>query len=250
MEAFLATAAHDLRTPLTAAVGFIDLAERQFDRLVAAVREARPDLAERVSAVRARVEDADQSVDRLARMLALLFDTAALRADRLELHRASWDLAALVREQVAALRVAAPERIIHLHAPSDEQSIAVEADANRICQVLTNYLTNALKYSQPDRPVDVSVTARGDRARVSVCDQGPGIPTGEQARVWELFHRVAGVTAQCGTAGGAQSGSLGLGLYISRAIIIAHGGRVGVRSAVGAGSTFWFTLPLSGLLPG
>ena len=64
-------------------------------------------------------------------------------------------------------------------------------------------------------------------------------------QVWELFHRAPGITAQGGAPGGMQSGSLGLGLYICKAIITAHGGRVGVRSAVGEGSTFWFTLPLS-----
>ncbi len=109
MEEFLATAAaHDLRTPLTATLGYIALAQRQSDRLAAAAREEYPDLARQVEAVRDRVEAADQSTARLTRLLTLLFDTAAIRADRLELHRAQCDLGALVREQVAALRVAAP----------------------------------------------------------------------------------------------------------------------------------------------
>jgi signal transduction histidine kinase len=171
----------------------------------------------------------------------LLFDTAALRAGKLQLHRTRSDLAGLVREQVAALRVGAHDRTIRLHAPTTAASIMVEVDADRIGQVLTNYVTNALKYSPPDRPVDVSVAARGGWARVAVCDAGPGLPKEERTRVWELFHRMPGVTAQ----GGAQGGSLGLGLHIAKAIITAHGGRVGVKSAVGHGSTFWFTLPLS-----
>ena len=79
---------------------------------------------------------------------------------------------------------------------------------------------------------------------MAVRDQGPGIPVAERARVWEVFHRAPGVAVQGGT-----KGSLGLGLHISKAIISAHGGWVGVKSAVGAGSTFWFTLPLSGLMP-
>ncbi len=115
--------------------------------------------------------------------------------------------------------------------------------------MVTNYVTNALKYAPPDRPVDVSVAARGSRARVAVRDQGPGIPAAERARVWEVFHRVPGATVQGGTKGGMK-GSLGLGLHISKAIVTAHGGRVGVKSAVGEGSTFWFTLPLPGLMPG
>jgi signal transduction histidine kinase len=250
MEEFLAVAAHDLRAPLTAVVGFLDLAARQTERLLAAARETSPDLARQADAMRTRVEDAGQGAERLSRLLTLLFDTAAIRADRLELRRAPCDLAALVREQVAGQRAAAPNRSIRLHAPAGGAPVLVEADADRIGEVVANYLSNALKYSPPDRPVDVTVGVRGSRARVTVCDQGPGIPKEEQARVWELFHRVPGAAAQDGTPGGAQVSSLGLGLYICKAIIKAHGGRVGVKSVVGAGSTFWFTLPLSGPMQG
>jgi PAS domain S-box-containing protein len=243
MEAFLATAAHDLRTPLTATVGYLGLAERACDQLASAVPdEASPALARQVATVRRRLKDADQSTARLTRLLTLLFDTAEIQAGQLALHRAPCDLVALLREQVAALRVAAPERTIRLHTPAGGAPIRVGADADRITQVVTNYMTNALKYSPPDRPVDVAVETRGGRARVAVRDGGPGIPKAERARVWELFHRVPGVAVQGGTAGGG----LGLGLYICQAIVTAHGGRVGVTSAVGKGSVFWFTLPLSG----
>ena len=241
MEAFLATASHDLRSPLTAVVGYIDLAKRQSARLVAAARETHPDLASGVEGVRDRVADAGQSAKRLTRLLTLLFDMAAIRADQLELRRAQCDLAALVLEQVAALRVAAPERTIRLQLPAGGGPVPVEVDADRIGQVVTNYVTNALKYSAADQPVDVRVAVHLRRARVAVCDRGPGLPKEEQARVWELFHRAPGVTAQSA----AQSGGLGLGLHISRAIVTAHSGRVGLQSTVGQGSTFWFTLPLA-----
>ena len=240
MEQFLAVAAHDLRSPLSAAMGFIELAERQAERQVAAAQEKSPDLAAGAEAVRDRIVDADQSADRLTRLLTRLFDMAAIRADRLELRRAPCDLVALVREQVDALRVAAPGRTITLHTPADEKPIPVEVDADRIDQVIANYVTNALKYSPADRPVDVYVVAHGSRARVAVRDAGPGIPKEERGRVWELFHRTAGAEAQ----GATQGGSLGLGLHICKAIIQAHNGRVGVKSEVGHGSTFWFTLPL------
>jgi PAS domain S-box-containing protein len=241
MEQFLAVAAHDLRSPLSAAMGFIELAERQAERQVAAAQEKSPALAAGAEAVRDRIVDADQSAERLTRLLTRLFDMAAIRADRLELRRAPCDLVALVREQVDALRVAAPGRTITLHTPADEKPIPVEVDADRIDQVIANYVTNALKYSPADRPVDVYVVARGSRARVAVRDAGPGIPKEERGRVWELFHRTAGVEAQ----GRTQGGSLGLGLHICKAIIQAHNGRVGVKSEVGHGSTFWFTLPLA-----
>jgi signal transduction histidine kinase len=134
----------------------------------------------------------------------------------------------------------------------------VEADATRVAQVIANYLSNALKYSEVDRPVEVTVdvsrAAGGDAAdrapgpgestvaRVAVRDAGPGLPEEEPARIWEPFHRAPGVTAQGSTAIG---NSLGLGLHICKAIVEAHGGQVGVESEVGRGSTFWFTLPLS-----
>ncbi len=250
MEAFLAVAAHDLRSPLTAVVGYLTLAQRQSERLAAAARETSPDLASGVETVRNHVGEAGQSAKRLTRLLTRLFDVAAIRADRLELRRAPLDLAALVREQVAALPVASPERTITLRVPMDGAPIIVEADADRIGQVVTNYVTNALKYSPPDQPVDVSVQTRRGRAHVAVRDAGPGVPKKERTRVWELFHRVPGVVEAGGGSGGIQGGSLGLGLYICKAIITAHGGRVGVASKVDKGSTFWFTLPLSSSLPG
>jgi signal transduction histidine kinase len=254
MEQFLAVAAHDLRTPLTVTLGYLDLAERQFQRLAAAAQEESPTLVPRVESVRDRLAEADRGAERLTRLLTLLFDTAAIRADQLELHRAPHDLVALVRDQVAGLRAAAPERVIHLREPAGGEPIPIEADADRLGQVVANYLTNALKYAPPDRPVDVSVAVRvaggeGGKgqarvARVAVRDRGPGIPAAERGRVWELFHRIAGVEAQGTARGGAGEGSLGLGLYISKAIVEAHGGRVGVESQVGEGSTFWFALPL------
>jgi signal transduction histidine kinase len=121
-----------------------------------------------------------------------------------------------------------------------DESGLVEADADRIGQVLTNYLSNARKYSPPDQPIYVSVGLQSTCARVAVRDAGPGIPKAEQAHIWELFHRAEGSAPQ----GDVTSGSLGLGLYLSKAIVEAHGGQVGVKSAEGKGSTFWFTLPV------
>jgi signal transduction histidine kinase len=245
METFVATAAHDLRTPLTATAGYLDLAQHRTDQLAAAVHAAYPGLVPLVAAVGDRVGGASRSAERLKRLLGLLFDAAAIRSGKLELHRAPCDLATLVRDEVAALRVAAPDRTIRLRAPAGGRPMLVEADAARIGEVVMNLVSNALKYSPPDRPVDVSVQARREGGRVAVRDAGPGIPTAEQAHLWELYHRVPGV----GPQGNATGGSLGLGLYIAKAIIAAHGGQIGVRSAVGKGSTFRLTLPLAAATP-
>ncbi|MGZ3673685.1 MAG: sensor histidine kinase, partial [Ktedonobacterales bacterium] len=83
-------------------------------------------------------------------------------------------------------------------------------------------------------------SVNGDTARVSVHDNGPGLPPEEQTRIWDLFHRVPGINVQSGSGIG-----LGLGLHISKTIVERHGGQVGVDSAIGRGATFWFTLPLA-----
>jgi signal transduction histidine kinase len=124
--------------------------------------------------------------------------------------------------------------------PDDAQPVPVTADAGRMEQVVTNFLTNALKYSQEDRPVVVRLHIDGELAHVSVCDEGIGVAPAEQVYVWDRFHRAAGVTVQSGSDVG-----IGLGLYISKTIIDGHHGQVGVHSVPGQGSTFWFTLPTS-----
>lgn len=112
-------------------------------------------------------------------------------------------------------------------------------DRDRIGQVVTNYLTNALKYPPPDRPIEVGVEREGEHARVWIRDQGPGSPLVEQERIWERFYRIQG-----GEVSGNSGADLGLGLYICRTLVEGHGGDTGVTSTPGAGTTFWFTLPL------
>jgi signal transduction histidine kinase len=114
------------------------------------------------------------------------------------------------------------------------------ADADRIGQVVTNYLTNALKYSAADRPVEVFLVIEGQMAQVSVQDEGPGLSLSEQQAIWERFYQVERITKQSGSRTG-----LGLGLHICQTIIEQHQGQVGVKSSPGEGSSFWFTLPLA-----
>jgi PAS domain S-box-containing protein len=245
MDEFVAVASHDIRAPVTVIAGALEIALRRVEQLVAAVtgqaaeqitRTAVVELAERV---RESIAAADQHADQLRRMVATLFDMEQVRAGTLEVRFQPGDLAALVHEQVEALRIAAPTRMIHLELPGD-QPVRIVADADRIGQVVSNYVTNALKYSPEDRPVDVWVEVLAGRVVVSVRDQGPGLPIEEQALVWQMYHRAPGGHAQSGAGSG-----LGLGLHICKSIVEGHGGHVGVESQVGHGSTFWFDLPLA-----
>jgi signal transduction histidine kinase len=248
LDAFFATAAHDIRTPLTAVVGQMQLAVRRAERLARALMASSPGMAstsdspiQAAQAVVERLESAQSSVGKLRRLVEYLFDVAQARAGTLTLHLAPCDLADLVQRNVAMQREAVPGRRIIVEIPREEV-VRVEADADRLDQVISNYLTNALKYSPADQPVTVKLEIMENLAVVSVADHGPGLPVGEQRRVWELFHRVPGVEVQPGSS--EVSGSLGLGLHICKQLVELHpGGRVGVESVLGEGSTFWFRLP-------
>jgi PAS domain S-box-containing protein len=250
MDEFLSIASHELRTPLTTIKGNVQLARRHLSRLTLteAEQQARRSLVEEL------LERADRQVGLLTRLVRDLLESSRAQADRLAMHLVPQDLVAIVRQTVADLHSTAPQRPLQLFidgrayapaAPGGEGAeepispIMVRADAEGLGLVITNYLTNAFKYAPRERPVEVCVERDADEARVSVRDEGPGLPPAEQQRVWERFYRAPGIEAQ----GGATPG-LGLGLHICKMIIERHQGRVGLCSAPGAGSTFWFSLPL------
>jgi signal transduction histidine kinase len=174
------------------------------------------------------------------RLVNDLLDLSRIQAGKLQMHPELTDLRPLVQRVVEDQQEVVSARTIRLHLPHADESALVQADPDRIAQVIVNYLTNALKYSPADTPVEVGLEVDGHAARVWVGDQGPGLPEAEQERIWQRYYRVPGIAVQSGTGVG-----LGLGLTIVRQIIELHGGEVGVESAAGRGSTFWFTLPLA-----
>lgn len=235
-DEFLSIASHELRSPLTSLKAAVQLAQRRLRLLID--REPLPDdLPNQFAITLGLLATAAHQVDRQDRLVGDLLDVSRIRANRLEFHLAACDLASIVRDTVDEQRLSWPDRTITLDAP--DAPTLVEADAHRIGQVVTNFLTNALKYSPPDAPVAVSLHIDGAQARVAVRDSGPGLTVAQQAHIWERFHRVPGIMQQSGSGAG-----LGLGLHISRTIIEQHSGRIGIESTPKKGSTFWFTLPV------
>lgn len=236
MDEFLSVASHELRTPLTTIRANVQLAERRLHSLVQDQRLS--GMTERFESLHTLLARADRQTELINRLVGDLLDVSRIQANRLEMRRELCDLVPIVREAVHEQQLAWPDRGITLHAPNE--AAMVNADPDRIGQVATNFLTNALKYSEETKPVEVEITIKHARVRVTVTDHGPGLPPEEHARIWERFHTAPGIEVKSGAGVG-----LGLGLYITRTIIDRHHGEVGVESAVGKGSTFWFELPLA-----
>ena len=213
-QEFLAMASHELRNPVGTIKGYAQLMRRRGTY--------------NQQAVDAIVSQADQ----LARLIEDLLLASQIAAERLTLRTEEFDLVAGARAAVTNQRV--NRAAIHLEAPAEP--LVVSADRQRLGQVLTNLLTNAIKYSPRDTDVVVRVGRAGDAARIQVSDRGMGIPPEALPHLFDRFYRVAGAAEQ------AQG--LGLGLYITRRIVEAHGGSIEVESEPGKGSTFTVALPL------
>jgi PAS domain S-box-containing protein len=211
---FLAMVTHDLRTPLTTVRGNAQLLLRR-----GVYRE------ETVTAI------LDQA-DRMQRLLDDLADVVRLEGGTLPLRRSPVDLVELARHEADIAQQQGGGRRVVVEAP--DETVIGNWDRNRLGQVLANLLGNAIKYSPQGGSVTVQVEAAGDVARLRVRDEGPGIDREHLPKLFERFFR-----AQVTGAGG-----LGLGLYISRMLVEAHGGRISVESEAGKGSAFTVTLPL------
>ncbi len=232
---FLSMVSHELRTPLTSIMGFIDLALLCCDLFP---RPLSPEAEKLMDKMEVGLKRAMRQVEIETRLVEELLEVSRLELRTFELSLQRENLVTIVQETVANQQQAARTRHIELVLPPDEV-VPVLADAGRVGQALTNYLTNALKYAPVDQPVSVRLEVEASFARVLVRDQGPGLTPEQQQRVWERFYQVAAPGRQ-----GPDRG-LGLGLAIARTIIEQHQGQVGVQSAPGRGSTFWFSLPLA-----
>ena len=223
---FVSHVSHELRTPLTAIKGAVDLI----------LREMAGPLTEKQVHYLTRVRSNTQH---LAGLINDLLDLAKIESGRIEVKSSRVSLSGLVHEVVEALRPVAAEKVIALEATIREPSILVWADRDKINQVLTNLIGNAIKFTPVQGRVTVSASRNGgESVQVSVSDNGPGIPPDEKEKIFAKFYQVA-------EANGENSKGTGLGLAISKGLVELHGGKIWVDSESGHGSTFSFTLPVS-----
>jgi signal transduction histidine kinase len=222
-EEFIATASHDLKGPLTSILGYSQLLLRR-------LRSPQPDL----TTIAQGLGVIAQQAVAMARLVDDLLDASRIQAGAFSLRRAPCELAACLDNVLDRL---GPEDRRRVELRLADVPLAGEWDQRRIEQVLTNLITNALKYSPPDRPVTVAVERGNGEIEVAVSDEGMGIPSEELPYLFQRYYRTPQALAS-GLPG------TGLGLYICRGIVEAHGGRIWAESpGVGQGATFRFTLP-------
>jgi signal transduction histidine kinase len=218
---FLANVSHELRTPLTSI--------RSFSELLLSFDD--PSVRQEF------LQIINLESERLTRLVNDVLDVTKIESGYMEWHMQPLDLPALLTESVRVFDASLTEQGLEMCIEVAPDLPAVEADADRIRQVLNNLVSNAVKFTARGS-IKLSAVRAGDAVRVSVRDTGIGIPDEDQERIFEKFQQVGEVLT------GKPRGS-GLGLPISREIIAHHGGRLWVESTLAKGSTFSFTLPIS-----
>ncbi|MCK9462865.1 MAG: response regulator [Proteobacteria bacterium] len=210
---------HDLRNPLTVICDFLDILEFQKAQVLSATTQALVTVARR-------------SAEDLLTMIGSILDVAKMGAGEMSLQREPCDLGALVRALLDTIHPLPDNRTVTLEAK--KPSLFAPVDAGLIRRVLQNLLGNALKYTPVGGDVRVVLTPSRGEIRIEVIDLGPGIAPEYHQRIFEKYGQVEDRTNRVGT---------GLGLAFCKLAVEAHGGRIGVESEVGKGSTFWMTLP-------
>jgi signal transduction histidine kinase len=220
---FLASMSHELRTPLNAIIGFSEvLSERMFGEL----NEKQDEY----------LKDIYSSGTHLLFLINDILDLSKIEAGRMELELTDFDLPQAIDNALTLVRERAGRRGIALHQSVEEYLGEIKGDERKVKQVLLNLLSNALKFTPEGGRVEVLARVVDGMAEISVTDTGVGIAPEDQEAIFEEFRQV-------GTAEKKAEGT-GLGLTLCRKFIELHGGRIWVKSQVGAGSTFFFTVPL------
>ncbi|KPJ48965.1 MAG: hypothetical protein AMJ38_04220 [Dehalococcoidia bacterium DG_22] len=220
-DEFLASISHQLLTPITSIRAAADL-------LVASL--ARGD-----TAADSLIRSIARNTQRLQSLVEELLDLARLQRGEVSLSRDTWDLKTIVREGAAAIEPLAEGKEQALAVETPPSSCPVLGDRGRLEQVLLNLLSNSSKFTPRHGHIKVALQDEGREYLVSVADDGPGIPLGEQSQIFERFYS--------NSRGPGEKTGAGLGLAIAKTVVELHGGRIWVKSQGGRGSIFFFTLP-------
>jgi PAS domain S-box-containing protein len=218
---FMSVISHELQTPIAIIKGYSSTLRRE---------DAKWD----EHTIRGRLEAIEEESDRLSHLVANLLQASRIQAGGLKMDPGPLDLAEMAQKVVRKFAAHSPHHTFRTHFP--EQMPTVWADRERIEEVLLNLLDNAVKYSPQHKLIRVHGQITDEAVIVSVGDKGLGIPLREQGRIFDRFQRVDNAASR------ATQGA-GLGLFICKAILEAHGGHIWVESELGKGSTFSFSLP-------
>jgi len=220
---FLANMSHELRTPLNAIIGFSEvLTDRMFGELNAKQEEY--------------LKDIYASGTHLLSLINDILDLSKIEAGRMELELTEFHLPTAIENALMLVRERAGRRSIALHTSIDNRLDQIQADERKVRQVVLNLLSNAIKFTPEGGRIEVSAAPKDGLVEVSVSDTGVGIAPEDQEKVFEEFRQV-------GTAAKKVEGT-GLGLTLCRKFVELHGGRIWVKSQLGAGATFTFTIPV------
>ncbi len=215
---FISIASHELKTPITSLKAAIQLLNK-YD-----IQSANP-------LVPKLLLQAGKSVDQVSALIDDLLNVSRLQQQQLKLNKTKFILGELLTSCASPIEFASRQEV----RISGDIDLEVFADEHQIAQVVTNFLTNAIKYAPDSLVIEVRAEQQDGHLRVSVTDYGQGIPPNRLKNLFERFYRVEETIH--------QASGLGLGLYISAEIIQRHGGKIGAESELGKGSTFWFSLP-------
>ncbi|MBI2081641.1 MAG: hypothetical protein HYY54_00520 [candidate division NC10 bacterium] len=224
----LATVSHELRTPLTSIKGALSV--------LLAEDPPSPEVRSEFLGI------AHQNVERVMRLIGNFLNLARIEAGEIGVVPRPLDLVEVLRGVLARMRGPAAERRVSLELEAPAGPLPLTGDPEMLESVFSNLLDNAVKFSPEGALVTVRVEATPQAVTVHVRDRGPGIPPEEAPRVFERFFRGTPATNR-------RVPGTGLGLHISKVIVEAHGGRIGVESRIGEGSTFTVTLPRGGPAP-
>ncbi len=215
---FISIASHELKTPITTLKAGIQLLDRSIENQPAKVSTL--------------LNRAQKNIEKVSSLVSDLLNASQFNHGQLHLNKSSINLSEMICECCEYIGV---EGAFNISIQGDTD-IQVNADSDRIGQVITNFIANAMKYAQNSKQIIIEIERINEKVRVSVIDGGEGVAAEKLPHLFERYYRA--------DSSGSQYSGLGLGLYICSEIIKKHGGEIGVESELGHGSRFWFTLPL------